>query len=56
LVSATVSGLLYRLSSSILKLIHHVPFIHTGPYILCKRVAVDISVNVQVSLLKRTAG
>jgi hypothetical protein len=61
LISTTMSGLLYRLSSFLLELIRHVPFIHTGPYIHRKiflsqdmRVAVDFSVSVQVSLPKRT--
>jgi hypothetical protein len=50
LISVKMSGLLYRLFSSLLDLIRHVPFIHTGPYILRKifiyqdmRVAVDFS-------------
>jgi hypothetical protein len=49
-ISVTMSGLLYRLSGSLLDLIRHVPFIHTGPYSIRKiflsqdmRFAVDLS-------------
>jgi hypothetical protein len=62
MILVTMSGLLHRLSSSLLHLIHHVPCMLTEPYILCKiflqdmKVAVDFSVSVQVSQLKRTAG
>jgi hypothetical protein len=54
LIPVTMSGLFYRLSTSTLDLIRHVPFMRTGPYILRKiflsqdmRAAVDFSVSVQ---------